>query len=150
MTEWRCRKMDAVRNTPYTPNRNDFKIIIDKNNIFQPWLTHSMKWNSEKLSEHLKDILCLSNLGNNNDILYENSNELENMERLINNEEILELITEQDLPLFFSIDSSVKNNSTTVSISIIIPEINNNDVDKEWWYRPAKVLLIRMWKLPSH
>jgi len=79
----------------------------------------------------------------------ENFNDFANTDRPINNEKILELITKQDLLVFLSINGSVKNNSATVSISIIIPDTRNNDVVMEWWYRSAWVLLICTWKSPK-
>jgi len=145
LAEWRCRKVDVDDTTPYVPNQQDFKIIIDKYNIIQPTITEWIKWNSEQLSEHLKNILCLSN----NDNMDENFSDFANTDRPINNEKILELITKQDLLVFLSINGSVKNNSATVSIRIIIPDTKNNDMDMEWWYRSARVLLICTWKIPN-
>ena len=43
LAEWRCRKVDVDDTTPYVPNQQDFKIIIDKYNIFQPTITQWMK-----------------------------------------------------------------------------------------------------------
>jgi hypothetical protein len=49
-----------------------------------------------------------------------------------------------------SIDGSLVGNSATVSISIIAPDIRDLDTEETWQTRPAKVLLIRSWKLPEY
>jgi len=82
LAEWRCRKLDVDSLTSYVPNQQDIKIIIDECNIFQPNITQLVKWNSEELSEHLKNIICLFN----NDNLNENFNDFAKTDRPINNE----------------------------------------------------------------
>jgi hypothetical protein len=59
----------------------------------------------------------------------------------------LEYTTAHKLPIFVSIDGSPEDNSATISVSIVAPDIKILDNDMEWQSRPAKVLLIRAWKL---
>ena len=69
--------------------------------------------------------------------------------RFIRNDEILDFATQHNLPIFVSIDGSLQDEIATVSVSIIAPHILNMDTAHEWQYRPAKVLLIRSWRLPQ-
>jgi hypothetical protein len=46
-----------------------------------------------------------------------------------------------------SIDGSLEDDSAIVSVSIVAPDIRILDNNMEWQSRPAKVLLIRAWKL---
>ena len=62
---------------------------------------------------------------------------------------ILALATQQDLPICVSIDGSLKDGFATVSVCIVTPDIRIIDIDNEWQSRPAKVLLIRSWRLPQ-
>jgi len=72
------------------------------------------------------------------------------IDRPLLNNEILELATEHELPIFIvSIDGSLVGISATVSISIIALDIRDFDTEETWQTRPAKVLFIRSWKLPE-
>jgi hypothetical protein len=87
--------------------------------------------------------LCLSG----DDTNYENDNLEHEFGRPLLNSEILDYATQHDLPIFVSIDGSLNNKKATVSISIIAPDIRDNDINNEWQNRIAKPLLIRSWEL---
>jgi hypothetical protein len=138
LMEWRCQKKELEENMCQHPHQQDYMIIIDDTNVCIPSLLYSMQWNSELLSTHIRSILCLSN------------NDIRNVsETFMSNEEILNYATQHELPIFVSIDGSLKNESATVSVSIVAPDIQLTDTMNEWQNRPAKVLLIRSWKLPT-
>jgi hypothetical protein len=88
---------------------------------------------------------CLAEGNENIDVSRE---ELEGI-RFIRNDEILDFATQHNLPIFVSIDGSLQDEIATVSMSIIAPNILNMDTAHEWQNRPAKVLLIRSWRLPQ-
>ena len=87
--------------------------------------------------------MCLSG----DDTNYENDNLEHEFGRPLLNSEILDYATQHDLPIFVSIDGSLNNKKATVSISIIAPDIRDNDINNEWQNRIAKPLLIRSWEL---
>ena len=64
---------------------------------------HSMKYNSEALSTHLKRLLCLSAKQNTDGDIEQGSNELIDDVRLLLNSEIIEETAKLDLPFFISI-----------------------------------------------
>lgn len=88
----------------------------------------SMQCNSKLLSIHLKNILCLSN----STMSTENNHDGNTFDKLILNAEILEFTTQHDLPMFVTIDGSLKNEIATVSISLVAPDISHTDVNMEW------------------
>jgi len=49
----------------------------------------------------------------------------------------------------FSTEGIIPTVVATVSMSIIAPDIQLTDTMNEWQNRPAKILLIRSWKLPT-
>jgi hypothetical protein len=127
------------------PRVQDFKTIIDEHNAFKPSFLHSMQHNCEQLAIHLKSLLCLSTIApiqQREEATFDN-------DRYLFDYEILEYATAHELPIFVSIDGSLEDNSATVSVSIVAPDIKTLDIDMEWQSRPAKVLLIRAWKLPN-
>jgi hypothetical protein len=67
----------------------------------------------------------------------------------VKNEDVMELIMQLNLPAFISIDASLEGTSATTSVNIVIPDVQPEDVEKEWQHRPAKTILTRIWKLPS-
>jgi hypothetical protein len=138
LMEWRCQKKELEENMCQHPHQQDYMSIIDDTNVYVPSLLYSMQQNSELLSTQIRSILCLSN------------NDIRNVsETFMSNEEILNYATQHELPIFVSIDGSLKNESATVSVSIVAPDIQLTDTMNEWQNRPAKVLLIRSWKLPT-
>jgi hypothetical protein len=62
----------------------------------------------------------------------------------------LDIAARHDLPIFVSIDGSLKDGVATVSVSIITPNILDSDIGMEWQTRSAKVLKIRSWQLPQN
>jgi hypothetical protein len=103
-----------------------------------------MQENSEQLSAHLKNILSLSDEDTSKAPFTEEADTYTPMQ----NAEILNSAMQHDLPIVAGIDGSLANGDTTVSISIVAPDMRNGDIDMEWQHQPAKVLLIRSWKLP--
>jgi len=59
----------------------------------------------------------------------------------MSNEEILNYATQHELPIFVSIDGSLNNESATVCVSIIAPDIQPTDTMNKWQNRAAKVFL---------
>ncbi len=80
---------------------------------------------------------------------YENDNLEHEFGRPLLNSEILDYATQHDLPIFDSMDGSLNNKKAPVSISIIAPDIRDNDMNNEWQNRIAKPLLIRSWELSN-
>jgi len=143
--KWRCCIEDLDKNYPQHPRPEEFTTIINDENVFSPSLLDTMQNNSEKLSIHLKNILCLSKCSTqlDNDNTYAGGN------RPLRNDEILDYATMHDLPIFIGIDGSLKDDFAIVSICIVAPNILLTDYDNEWHSRPPKILLIRTWKLPK-
>jgi hypothetical protein len=97
-----------------------------------------MAKNSIGLSDHLRTVLSLTNEPSDNGLL-------------MSDEMIIEYATQHDLPMFITIDGSVSDTGiATVSMSIIAPDIRENDDEGNWQDRRAKILLIRSWRLPGH
>jgi hypothetical protein len=107
-----------------------------------------MRKNSEKLSEHLRSILCLKQMdqSSSNDI---DDDSLTDDDGPALDSDILHHVIQLDLPLFISIDVSLDNGTAISSINIVIPDIRQHDIDMEWQHRTAKTLLTRSWKLPK-
>jgi hypothetical protein len=143
LIEWRCQKIYVDNHDVIKHSSQDYRVVID-DNVFLPTITQSVQWNSEKLVARLKNILCISN----DETYFECSEDEHDEDRPLRNEEIMQMATQHNLPMFISIDGSLDNNSAMVSISIIIPDIQDTDINMEWQHRLAKVLLIRSWKLP--
>ncbi len=111
-------------------------------NCYKPTYMMSMESNSEHLSKHLMSILQLDSRHAISPSNYRCD--------CISDEDILDQSTLHDLPIFVSIDGSKNDDETaTVSISIVAPDIREADVAQEWEDRIAKVMLIRSWRLPS-
>jgi len=84
---------------------------------------------------------------------YQDSNDdsvLNDSDRLIHNEEILDFVLQFDLPIFLSIDTSLQNRAAVSSVSLVTPDIRPNDEDNEWHHRRPRTLITRAWKLPEH
>jgi hypothetical protein len=93
LMEWRCQKNDLEKNMCQHPHQQDYRSIIDETNVYVPSLLYSMQQNSELLSTHIRNILCLSN------------NDIRNFpETYMSNEEIINYATQHELPIFVSID----------------------------------------------
>jgi hypothetical protein len=106
-----------------------------------------MQQNSENLANHLLNTLQLQSDGNTSE-----NNDDSPLDNPILDQEILERAMQHDLPIFISIDGSLdKNGVATTSISIVVPDINDQDEvgSLNWQHRIAKVLLIRSWRLPK-
>ena len=145
LLEWRC-SIDAQEDTQtYKPDPQDYRLLISDDNAFRPSLLESMQTNSERLSAHLKAILSLSNA----DAGVAEGGTCSNPPRPILNSEVIEHATQHDLPIFVSIDGGLKHGIATVCVTILAPDIKDNDTDAEWKDRPAKALLIRSWQLPK-
>lgn len=114
--------------------------------MYIPSAIHSMQQNSEMLFARLRHVLCIS-IADSND---ENEINAEFMDTCIRNDEIIDFAMQRDLLIFVSIDGSLSNDSATCSIIIVAPDIESKDNNAEWQHRPAKILLIRSWKLPKH
>ncbi len=56
LAEWRASKFDVINQQHITPQPQDFRTIIDDTNVFYPTYITSMQENSERLTEHLRDI----------------------------------------------------------------------------------------------
>jgi len=78
-----------------------------------------MKYNWELMWTHLKQTLCLNteHIHNDTDLLNDNTT------RLALNSEILDVATQFELPIFISIDASLKEGYAISSVSIVIPDI---------------------------
>jgi hypothetical protein len=96
--EWRYTKESLE--SPFTQmhSQNEFRVIIDDSNIFRPYLQYSMKRNCELMSIHLRSLLCLSSLMEYQDS--DNDSVLNDPDRLVHNEEILDFALQFDLPIF--------------------------------------------------
>jgi hypothetical protein len=145
MMEWRCCLTDLDHDQLQEVKICDFRKIVDETNVFRPSALQSMQTNCEHLITHLKNILSLAQGNETIDIFREEQEGI----RLIRNDEIIDFATQHDLPIFISIDGSVQDEVATVSVSIIAPHILTTDIAHEWQNRPAKVLLIRSWRLPQ-
>jgi hypothetical protein len=59
LMEWQRSREDSFHSNVQNPKPEEYKIIIDDDNIFRPLITKSIKQNSENLSKHLTTILKL-------------------------------------------------------------------------------------------
>jgi len=126
LSEWRSRHSQLDLTLEMDPQARTFTTIIDDNNVFSPIIYETMAHNNVALSAHLR---------------FDNE--------YVKNEDVMELITQLNLPAFISIDASLEGTSATTSVNIIIPDVQPEDVEKEWQHRPARTILTRIWKLPS-
>jgi hypothetical protein len=144
LIEWRC-SIDTFANCNIEqPKPDDYVIIINNENVFQPSLVLSMRENSEVLSKHLHSLLRLDT----DDMTVDEIDETITSTETMSNNEILYYATQHDLPIFVSMDGGLENGIATISITIVAPHILDTDEDDEWQNRPAKALLIRSWRLP--
>jgi len=138
--EWRQSRNSTATPSPVIID-SEYSIIIDETNCFVPSYTQSMANNSTDLSEHLTATLRLN--PENSDPWIKNADAL-------SDQEILDQAVLHDLPVFISIDGSLTDDGVaTVSISIVAPDIRENDIAPEWKDRIAKPLLVRSWRLPT-
>lgn len=145
LIEWRCSKSDLDIEASLQPLSSEYVTIIDVNKVYIfPCACLSMQRNSELLTAHLRNILSL----NNSNMSTELSNDAMDTSRLILNDEIIEIA--HDLPFFVSIDRSLKDGFAKVSVSIIILDVLDLDIDMEWQMRLSKVFIMRSWRLPRH
>jgi len=100
------------------------------------------------MSQHLKKILWLAGEYADHDDPQLDI-DLEDLDRIATYSEILDATRRMDLPVFISIDASLKDGWAVSSINIIIPDIRPNDTESEWHQRPAKPILTRSWRLPN-
>jgi len=109
-----------------------------------------MQNNNAALSAYLRQILSLAS--NDPSYLYDYADdmELQDDDYLLSNANIIDIITQLNVPAFVSIDASLQGASATTSINIIVPDVHRMDINLEWQDQPAKEILTRVWKLPSH
>jgi len=130
------------------PQARTFTTIIDDNNIFSPIIYETKAHNNVALSAHLRQLLCLTS--NDPQYIHEDTAVVEFFDnKYVKNEDVMELIMQLNLPAFISIDASLEGTSDTTSVNIVIPDVQPEDVEKEWQHCPAKTILTRIWKLPS-
>ena len=98
LLEWRSFKRAFQNSEIQEPHPQDHRVIINDNNVFKPSPLQSMQVNSEHLSMHLKEILCLSI----DDTVLETTDDALQADRLVLNTEIIEYATQHDLPIFIS------------------------------------------------
>jgi len=108
-----------------------------------------MERNNILLSAHLRKLLCLTSHDPQYILDDVNDLELNDDDYITSNADIIESITQLNLPAFVSIDASLEGTSATTTINIVIPDVRRQDIDMEWQHRPAKTILTRIWKLPS-
>jgi hypothetical protein len=96
-----------------------------RNNFFQPLITLSMQENSKNLADYLTAILRL-----NPDERYVNPNNVDDQDTKLLDFEILDYASQNDLPIFISIDGSVDQNETaTTSVNILAPDIRETQMN---------------------
>jgi hypothetical protein len=128
-----------------TPQPSEYKMIIDDNNCFKPCITHSMSQNSANLNTHLSALLRLQKE------YQPNADDEENSVDYLIDSEILNYATQHNIPLTVSIDGSFNQHGiATTTICIVSPDIRESDPPNAeiWQNRPAKLLLVRLWRLP--
>jgi len=129
------------------PEIQDYCTLLHENNSFCPSIIASMEQNSNKLSQHLSNLLQLKH--DNND---DNGGYTDEQNIYMTDRETIEYATQHDLPIFISIDGSLDEQSgASTTITIVAPDIrdyDNRDGTK-WQDREAKILLIRSWCLPK-
>jgi hypothetical protein len=59
LVEWRASRSDVINQRHITPQPQDFRTNIDDESAFYPSYISSMQENSERLAEHLRNVLCL-------------------------------------------------------------------------------------------
>ncbi len=147
--EWRCRHSHLDIPSPETPHTKTFHEIIGDNNVFSPIVYNTMERNNILLSAHLRKLLCLTSHDPQYILDDVNNLEVNDDDYITSNADIIESITQLNLPAFVSIDASLEGTSATTTINIVIPDVREQDIDMEWQHRPAKTILTRIWKLPS-
>jgi len=148
LSEWRSRHSQLDLTLEMDPQARTFTTIIDDNNVFSPIIYETMAHNNVALSAHLHQLLCLTS--NDPQYIHEDTAVVELFDNeYVKNEDVMELITQLNLPAFISIDASLEGTSDTTSVNIVIPDVQPEDVEKEWQHCPAKTILTRIWKLPS-
>jgi hypothetical protein len=111
LKEWRCHIIDLERHNLQMPLPREYMTLIGEEKIYTPSISHSMQDNSKMMSAHLKSVLCLNT---------DEDEENEHGNKYLSNNEVLEFAMQNDLPIFVSIDGSVKKDIATVSISIVM------------------------------
>jgi hypothetical protein len=81
--EWRSKRSDFDNYTNLKPSPDDFETIINDENAFCPSALHSVQYNSEQLSSHLRKILCLSM----NDEQNTTQDKIQNDNKLLHNDD---------------------------------------------------------------
>jgi hypothetical protein len=122
LLEWRCN-VTYLQHTYLTmPTPQDFKILINDDTAYQPLIHESMDRNSKLMSQHLKCLLCLStdNRHGREKVFIDGIDDEIDEDRPALNSEIIDTTTDLDLPIFVSIDASLKDGIAISSISIII------------------------------
>ena len=123
LTEWRISRRRAESNMHFAPQQNQYTTLIGENNFFQPFITLSMQENSKNLAYYLTAILRLNPVER-----YVDPNNVDDQDTKLLDFEILEYASQNDLPIFISIDGSVDQNGTaTTSISVLAPDIRDTD-----------------------
>jgi hypothetical protein len=122
LLEWRCN-VTYLQHTYLTmPIPQDFKILINDDTAYQPLIHESMDRNRKLMSQHLKCLLCLStdNRHGREKVFIDGIDDEIDEDRPALNSEIIDTTTDLDLPIFVSIDASLKDGIAISSISIII------------------------------
>ena len=149
LVEWRCYTEALSSHFLQKPRSQDYRILITEDDVFQPSCLHTMHQNSIALSGHLQSLLCLNAEESDSDDIDVDIDSDSESNRPLSNEEIIYHATRHELPIFVSMDGGFEQEIATVSITIVAPDIRDFDEANEWQDRPAKVLLVRSWRLPS-
>jgi len=141
MYEWRCSTSSNEDRASYNTLTHDnvFEIINDTN-AYQPELLESNQYNSNKMVQHLQQILKLCS---------NNTNSPTHNPTGMSDSDILQEISQSQLPLFIGVDGGFDNGLATVSVVIAKPDTRATDQANEWEDRLAKPLLIRFMQLPA-
>lgn len=147
LIEWRARRDVEEIIHQREPMPEEYRTLINNDNYFCPSILCSMEQNSENMAMHLTNLLCLTA----HDQHHEDDEDVDD-NTYLTDEEILDLATRHNLPITVSIDGSYnKEGVATTTVCILAPDVREYDLplSTNWQTRPAKILLIRSWRLPK-
>jgi hypothetical protein len=93
LVEWRCKKDEMEMFFQQKPEIQDYQTLLHENNSFCPSIIASLEQNSNKLSQHLSNLLQLKQDDNGG---YSDEQNIYMTDR-----KIIEYATQHDLPIFY-------------------------------------------------
>jgi hypothetical protein len=94
LIEWRVKKMDIDRREQLPPQACQYRTLITRENAFTPLISCTMQENSEKMAQHMLQLVQLNNDQQGD------ASQVEIDDTYLMDQEIIQYATRQDLPMF--------------------------------------------------